>query len=76
MIKAVAVCTALAFVVMSTPAPAQDAAREACCKKLGGTWRTGMRRGYQAHYACYGLGGMGGTISNEFYKCVASGGRK
>jgi hypothetical protein len=64
---------AVTMVAMSS-ASAQEAARERCCKQMGGQWRTGTRLGYQANYYCYGLGGAGGSISNEYYKCVMGGG--
>ena len=70
----IAVSIFVVAMMLAPPAFAQDAARERCCKQLGGTWRTGNRLGYQSHYYCYGLGGAGGTASNAFYKCVSGGG--
>jgi hypothetical protein len=62
--------------IFALSASAQEAAREQCCKQVGGIWRAGRSRGYQAHNFCQGMGGQGGTIANAFYKCVASGGAK
>jgi hypothetical protein len=72
--RTLAFATFAVALLAATSASAQQSAREQCCKKLGGDWRTGTRNGYQANYYCYGLGGTGGVQSNAFYQCVSAGG--